>query len=97
MFETLTKKELDGICRLMLGDIQKALEEKNISITYTENIVNYIIEKGFDEQYGARPMKRVIFHEVENKIAELIISNAIAEGDALVVDANDDGVVVMKK
>ena len=50
---------------------QKALEEKNISVSYTDNIVNYIIEKGFDEQYGARPMKRVIFREVENKIAEL--------------------------
>ena len=97
VFETLTKKELDGICRLMLSDIQKALEEKNISVSYTDNIVNYIIEKGFDEQYGARPMKRIIFREVENKIAELIISNAITEGDSIVVDANDDGVVVMKK
>ena len=97
VFETLTKKELDGICRLMLGDIQKALEEKNITISYTDSVVNYIIEKGFDEQYGARPMKRVIFREVENKIAELIISNAITDGDSIVVDAIDGNVTVIKK
>ena len=97
VFETLTKKELDGICRLMLADIQKALEEKNISVSYTDNVVDYIIEKGYDEQYGARPMKRVIFHEVENKIAELIISNAIGEGDSIVVDAVDGNVTVIKK
>ncbi len=97
VFETLTKKELDGICRLMLSDIKKALEEKNISVSYTDSIINYIIEKGFDEQYGARPMKRVIFHEVENKIAELIISNAITDGDSIVVDAVDGNVTVIKK
>ena len=97
VFDTLTKKELDGICRLMLGDIQKALEEKNISVSYTDNVINYIIEKGFDEQYGARPMKRVIFHEVENKIAELIISNAITDSDSITVDSVDNSVVVVKK
>ena len=97
VFETLTKNELDGICRLMLSDIQKALEEKNISVSYTDAIVNYIIEKGFDEQYGARPMKRIIFREVENKIAELIISNAITEGDQIVVDSIDGNVTVIKK
>ena len=97
MFDTLTKKELDGICRLMLDDISKALAEKNISVSYTENIISYIIEKGYDEQYGARPMKRVIFREVENRIAELIISGAIDEGDSITVDANEDGAVVIKQ
>lgn len=97
VFETLTKKELDGICRLMLSDIKKALEEKNIDVSYTDNAVNYIIEKGYDEQYGARPMKRVIFLEIENKIAELIISNAIGDGDSIVVDAVDGNITVIKK
>ena len=73
------------------------MEEKNISVSYTDSIVNYIIEKGFDEQYGARPMKRIIFREVENKIAELIISNAITDGDSIVVDAIDGNVTVIKK
>ena len=97
VFDTLTKKELDGICRLMLDDISKALAEKNISVSYTENIISYIIEKGYDEQYGARPMKRVIFREVENRIAELIISGAIDNGDSITVDANEDGAVVIKQ
>ncbi len=95
VFDSLTKKELDGICRLMLADITKALEEKKIAISYTDKLVNYIIDKGYDEQYGARPMKRVIFKEVENKIAELIITGAVAEGNTLTVDANDDGPIVI--
>ncbi len=97
VFDTLTKPQLMDICRLMLGDISEALKEKNISVSYTDELVSYIAEKGYDEQYGARPMKRVIFKEVENKIAELIISGGIDNGDGISVDANQDGVIVIKK
>ena len=97
VFDTLTKPQLMDICRLMLGDISEALKEKNISVSYTDKLVSYIAEKGYDEQYGARPMKRVIFKEVENKIAELIISGGIDNGDSISVDANQDGVIVIKK
>ena len=97
VFDALTKTELDGICRLMLDDITKALAEKEISVKFTENIVSYIIEKGYDEQYGARPMKRVIFREVENRIAELIISGAIDNGDSITVDTTPDGEPIVIK
>ena len=95
VFDSLTKKELDGICRLMLNDITKALKEKNIDISYTENLISYIIEKGYDEQYGARPMKRIIFKEVENKIAELIITGAVSNGDKIIVDCGESGPIVI--
>ena len=97
VFDALTKTELDGICRLMLDDIKKALAEKEITVKFTENIIAYIIEKGYDELYGARPMKRVIFKEVENRIAELIISGAIDSGDTITVDTTSEGEPVVIK
>lgn len=97
VFDTLTKTELGDICKLLLKDITLALEEKNIAVSYTEKAVEYIAEKGYDEQYGARPMKRVIFREVENKIAELIISGEIQSGDAVLIDSADGEITVAKK
>ncbi len=94
VFDTLSKSELSDICRLMLGDIKEALDEKKIAIKYTDALVSYIVEKGYDEQYGARPMKRIIFKEVENKIAELIISGVITDGASIVVDALEDEVKI---
>lgn len=96
VFDSLTKDELKDICALMLSDIKKALSEKKISAKFSDNTLNYIVEKGYDEQYGARPMKRVIFKDIENKIAELIISGEITEGDKIMIDVKDNNPMVIK-
>ena len=95
VFDALTKDELDGICRLMLADMSAALAEKDIKINYTDRLIGYVIEKGYDAQYGARPMKRVIFKEIENRVAELLITGAIQPGDSIMLDSNEDGPVVI--
>ncbi len=73
-FDMLGKSELHDICRLMLSDLQNGLKEKGITVTFADELVDYIVEKGYDPKYGARPMRRVIYKEIEGAIAHRFIN-----------------------
>ena len=70
----------------MLEDLRYRLSGKNLLLEVTESAKNYIIEKGYDPNYGARPLKRLIQSEVETLIAREIIKKDIAAGSTLKVD-----------
>ena len=70
----------------MLEDLRYRLSGKNLLLEVTESAKNYIIEKGYDPNYGARPLKRLIQSEIETLIAREIIKKDIAAGSTLKVD-----------
>ena len=74
-FRPLDRNDFIGIARIMLGELKTAMSEKDISLEYTDGAVEYIAEKSFSEKFGARNMRRFIQRKLEDKLAELIISN----------------------
>lgn len=90
MFKPLTKDNIGGIVDLQLADINRRLEERNISIALTDEARSYIIEKGYEPAYGARPLKRYLQKHVETLTARVILSDGAAAGDIITIDLEGD-------
>ena len=86
-YKPLQKENIGKIVDLMLKDLKYRLSGKNLSLEVSEAAKDYIIEKGYDPNYGARPLKRLIQSEVETLIAKEIIKKDIPAGSVLKVDA----------
>ena len=90
VFHMLGKKETLQIVNIMLNFINKRLKEQlNLSLELTEDAKEYIVTKGFDEKYGARPLKRAIQNCIEDKLAEEILEGKIKQGDSVIVSCED--------
>ena len=83
MFKPLRPMELLQVTNLMLLKVKRALADKGVEFTYTENLLRDIVNEGFDPVYGARELRRVIQDELEDKIAQLIISKELHSGAIL--------------
>jgi ATP-dependent Clp protease ATP-binding subunit ClpE len=94
-FNPLDKHDLLLIAELMLSELEKGLAEKEITITFTPAVAEFIVDKGYEPKYGARPMRRVIKKEIESKITHMLISNEIKNGDTITVDYSD-GIKISK-
>lgn len=90
MFKPLTKDNIGGIVDLQLADINRRLEERNISIALTDEARSYIVEKGYEPAYGARPLKRYLQKHVETLAARVILSDGAAAGDIITIDFKGD-------
>lgn len=86
VFESLKKDELSSIVDILLKRVSRLLAEKNISVSYTENLKRHIIEVGYDPEFWARPMKRAITSEVLNPLSLKLLSGEIAEGQNIQLD-----------
>ncbi len=86
VFKRLSKEDIKLITKSMLNTLIKHLKSINISVTFSEVAVNKLAEKGFDDAYGARPLRRVIQNEIEDKISEQILEKKIKKGDKLFCD-----------
>lgn len=93
-YKPLQKENIGKIVDLMLEDLRDRLAGKNLLLEVTEAAKDYIIEKGYDPNYGARPLKRLIQSEVETLIAREIIKKDIAAGSTLKVDETDGRLIV---
>ena len=96
VFRQLSKKDFEGIAALMLDEMKEPLEEKNITLTYTDEALALIAEKSHGKPYGARDIRRVIRQEIEDKIAEIIIDRA-SEVEAINIAADGDMFVLQEK
>ena len=96
VFHKLTSEEMEQITTIMLEQIRKRLEEKNIEITIDEKAKNLIVTKGTDSNYGARPLRRAIQTIIEDKIAEEIIDGNIKNGDKIRITEEKGKIVVEK-
>ncbi len=94
VFHELTKPELLQIVDLMLDEIKNELEQKNIHITFSKEVKEYILEKGYDPKYGARPLRRAIQKYVENELAECLLKNEIAPQDNVCLILENDRIAI---
>ena len=86
MFKPLTKDNIGGIIELMLADVNKRLEDKELSIHLTDVAKSYVIEHGYEPAYGARPLKRYLTKHVDTLAARMILSGEVYPQDTIVID-----------
>ena len=96
IFNRLKKEDIMKIIDIQIGYLQKRLMDKKIKIELTEKAKEYIMERGYDENYGARPLKRTIQREIENPLALKILAGEFKENDKIIVDV-ENGVLVFRK
>ena len=90
VFDPLTKQELLQIVDLMLKDTSNALKERNISLNVSDSAKEFILAKGTNLKYGARPLRRAIQRYVEDEISEMILRTEVTDGQTLNVDMEND-------
>ncbi|MDD4325473.1 MAG: ATP-dependent chaperone ClpB [Candidatus Bathyarchaeota archaeon] len=86
MFQPLTQPEIHKIVKLQLNNIQNTLSKSNISLTVTEKAVALIARIGFDPQFGARPIKRVIQKKLLNDLSKMILEEKVSKDSVIIVD-----------
>ena len=90
VFDSLTEAQLLQIVDLMLKDTISALNEKNIKISFTDEAKKFILSKGTDLKFGARPLRRAIQKYIEDEISEKILRNEIIDGQNIFIDLKND-------
>ncbi len=94
VFHSLSKEQIRQIVDLMLTSVTQQLKEKDIALEVTDAAKDFLGEKGYDEVYGARPLRRVIQDMVEDKLSEDLLRGNFQSGDSVIVDLEDDQIVV---
>ena len=94
LFRKLEKAQLREIVRLLLGASARRLAARGISLEVTEAAVDRLAEVGYEPEYGARPLRRVIQREVDDRIADLFVSGELSDGGRVHVDADGSRVIV---
>ena len=89
-FDSLTKEQLLKIVDLMLENTRKALNEKDINMDITKKAKNYLLEKGTDIKFGARPLRRAIQRYIEDELSEMILRSQLLDGQTVKVDFEND-------
>ena len=93
MFHPLLKKEIRSIIKIQLQHLIQQLAAQQINISFTDYAIDYLAERGFDPQYGARPLKRIIQKDIINELSKKIIAGAIDKSKLLLIDVFDHLIV----
>lgn len=91
VFSELSKEELSKIVELMLKEVVQEGKEKKISLTITDKMKDFILEKGYNTKYGARPLRRAIQKYVEDEVSEAYLRGTLKEGSSATITVNDEG------
>jgi ATP-dependent Clp protease ATP-binding subunit ClpC len=97
VFNSLSQDDIKKITDIELKKLMKRLDEMKYKITYDESLLNYISKIGYDEVYGARPLKRAIQDKVEDLLSEEVLTDKIVVGKTYVIKVEDEVVKVVKK
>jgi ATP-dependent Clp protease ATP-binding subunit ClpC len=97
VFRQLTRDEVKEIAEIMLKEVFARMLDKSITLSVTEAFKERLVEEGYNPSYGARPLRRAVMRLLEDSLAEEFLSGRIGEGDAALVDVNDDKQVVIHK
>ena len=89
MFKPLTKTNVRSIIDLLVADVNRRLEERELSVELTEAAKDFVVEGGYDPMYGARPLKRYLQKNVETLAAKLILAGDVGRGDTILIDVKD--------
>jgi ATP-dependent Clp protease ATP-binding subunit ClpB len=96
MFTPLTRKEVRNIVKLQLRKVFETLKENDIHLSTTEEALNWLCDTGYDPQFGARPVKRLIQKKVLNELSKQILAGTVPKGEDLVLDVFEDRFVFRK-
>ncbi|QJT94744.1 ATP-dependent chaperone ClpB [Wolbachia endosymbiont of Diaphorina citri] len=96
IFHSLTKDDIDKIIDVQFSYLQKMLAKRKLSISLSQEAKELIAKAGYDPEYGARPLKRVIQECIQNNLAKLVLSGEIVEGDELIVYTSGNEILVKK-
>jgi len=91
LFKPLTKNNITSIIDLMVANINRRLSEKELTIRLTDAAKSFIVEKGYDPVYGARPLNRYLKKHVETLAARMILGGDVGAGDVIQIDCAGDG------
>ena len=90
LFKPLTKDNIGGIIHLIIADLNRRLEDKQLTIRLSDEAMQYIVDNAYDPVYGARPLKRYIQKYVETLAAKMILADQVEEGDTIVITVEND-------
>jgi ATP-dependent Clp protease ATP-binding subunit ClpC len=91
VFHTLDRDEIGQIVYILMKEIDERLAEEDLTLSLSEAATSFLVEKGYDEKFGARPLRRAIQRYVEDPLSEKILTAEFSAGDEIVVDVNEDG------
>jgi ATP-dependent Clp protease ATP-binding subunit ClpC len=94
LFRKLDKPQLREIVRLLLGATDRRVAAREVALDVTDAAIDWLVEHGYEPEYGARPLRRLIQREVDDRIAELFVGGLLTDGGAVTVDAVADALVV---
>jgi len=97
MFRPLSEDQINEIAQLQLNILKEKLEKVGIDITVTPQAVGWIAHAGFDPQYGARPVKRVIQRQLMNELSKMILAGNVSKDEPIVIDADKNGLTFAKE
>lgn len=93
MFKPLTKDNIYDIIDLLVADVNKRLADREISIFLTEDAKKYVVDGGYDSNYGARPLKRFLQKHVDTLAAKLMLQGDVGAQDTIIIDVEDGKLV----
>jgi ATP-dependent Clp protease ATP-binding subunit ClpB len=93
VFNPLTKSTIEKIVSIQIERLSKSLKEKEINLTATNYAIEYLSNKGFEPQYGARPIKRLVQKELLNGLSKELIAGRINKGDDILIDCFNEQIV----
>ena len=98
VFHSLSKEDVRKIVDIMINNISKrTMESMNLVITATDEVLDYLVDKGYDKIYGARPLRRTIQNEIEDLIADEYLSGKIKYGDKVQLQMTEDNKLTFKR
>ena len=95
VFTPLKKEELRKIVDLMITEVVEEVSEKKIMLNISEEVKDFILEKGYDEKYGARPLRRTIQKLIEDELADHYLQNKVSEGSKITMELKEDKIVII--
>lgn len=96
-FESLSKENIREIVRIQMSILQQKLMEDGVEISYTPALEDYLVENGYDPEYGARPVKRLIQRELVNQLAKAVLDGTIHKSSAIELDSDGSKVILKNR
>jgi ATP-dependent Clp protease ATP-binding subunit ClpC len=96
VFRALNKEDIQNIVKLELNKVAERLQEHELTLTATDEALALLADLGYDSEFGARPLRRVIQQKVEDPLSDLVLGGEFGEGASVLVDVNEDGEITLK-
>jgi ATP-dependent Clp protease ATP-binding subunit ClpC len=91
VFHPLTREQISQIVHILMKEVYDRLAEENLKLTLTEAALNFLVERGYDEKFGARPLRRAIQRFIEDPLSERILGHEFPSGEEVEVDVAPEG------